>query len=89
MLEIGFIQQVANDVPQLIDKTDALAREIAQNAPLALRTATKVKRTSAAVKTAEAKESTQATRRTLDSTADCLEGLSSFAEKQDPVFTGR
>ena len=89
MLEMGFIQQVADDVPQLMDRTDLLAWQIAQNATLALRAAKKVKRTLAIGKTAEAMESAEAIRRTLDGTADCLEGLAAFAEKRDPIFTGR
>ena len=89
MLEIGFIRQVADDVPQLMDRADALARQIAQNAPLASRAAKKVKRTLAVTKTAEAVADAKAIRRTLDGTAGCPEGLPSFAEKRDPVFIGR
>lgn len=87
MLEMGLIQQVSDDVPQLMDRTDVLARQIAQNAPLALHAAKKVKRTLAMGKTADAMESAEAIRRTLIGTTDCLEGLAAFAEKRDLIFT--
>ena len=89
MLEMGFIQQVADDVPQLMDRTNVLARQIAQNAPLALRAAKKVKRTLSLMKTTEAMESAETIRRTLDGTSDCLEGLAAFAEKREPIFIGK
>lgn len=88
MAELGFLQHVVSDRAELDELADLLAGQIARNAPLALRAAKRVKQTLAASKTEEAMHAAEAIRRTLDGTADCLEGLAAFADKRDPVFTG-
>ena len=89
MAEVGFLNEVVADRAALEPRTDELASQIVRNAPLALRAAKRVKRELSAERTAAAMRRAEAIRRTLDGTDDCLEGLAAFAEKRDPVFTGR
>ena len=89
MQEMGFLHQVVNTSDQLQELAIALAGQIVRNAPLALRAAKKVKQEIAAQRTITAMETAETIRRTLDSTADCAEGLAAFAEKRDPVFIGQ
>ena len=89
MQEMGFLHQVVNTSDELQELAIALAAQVVRNAPLALRAAKKVKQELAAQRTITAMENAESIRRTLDSTADCAEGLAAFAEKRDPVFIGQ
>lgn len=89
MAELGFLHQVVDTHRELEDMARALADQIAQNAPLALRAAKKVKQMLASDRTGDALHRAETVRRSLDSTADCLEGLTAFAEKRPPVFIGK
>ena len=89
MQEMGFLHQTANTQDELRELATALSEQITRNAPLALRAAKQVKRELMAQQTAKAMETAESLRRTLDNTADCIEGLAAFAEKRDPVFAGQ
>ncbi len=88
MQEMGFLHHVVDTHDDLAEMANALASQIARNAPLALRAAKRVKRELAEKPTKEAMAAAETIRRTLDGTSDCLEGLAAFAEKRDPVFIG-
>ena len=83
------MHQVVDTHRELEDMARALADQIARNAPLALRAAKKVKQMLASDRTGDALHRAETIRRSLDSTADCLEGLAAFAEKRPPVFIGK
>ena len=89
MLEFGFLHQVVDTPSDLYELADALAVQVAQNAPLALRAAKKLKQELVLTKTNKAMQKAEEIRRKLDNTQDCLEGLDAFAEKRDPVFVGK
>ena len=89
MAEMGFLNGVFEENTALRAEVDALASQIAGNAPLALRAAKRVERELAAERTAAAMRQAEEIRRSLDDTEDCLEGLAAFAEKRDPIFRGR
>ena len=89
MQEMGFLHQVVNTPAELRELAISLAGQIARNAPLALRAAKKVKQELMAEQTAKSMVTAELIRRTLDSSADCIEGLTAFAEKRDPVFIGQ
>jgi methylglutaconyl-CoA hydratase len=89
MAEMGFLHEVVKNRDDLKERVGTLADQIAENAPLALRAAKKVKRVLASERIAAEMKRAEAIRHTLDSTDDCLEGLAAFNEKRDPIFKGR
>lgn len=89
MQDMGFLHHVVDTHEELTDMANALADQIARNAPLALRAAKRVKQKLAKKSTTEAMATAEAIRRTLDGTSDCLEGLAAFAEKREPHFLGQ
>ena len=88
MQEMGFLHHVVDTQDDMAEMANALAGQIARNAPLALRAAKRVRWELAEKPTNESMAAAESIRRTLDGTTDCLEGLAAFAEKRDPVFTG-
>jgi enoyl-CoA hydratase/carnithine racemase len=75
-----------------LDVLDTTARElgekIAANAPLAVRALKRALLASDGLPMREATEAVLAERRPLDQTRDYLEGITAFAEKRKPVYTG-
>lgn len=67
----------------------AMAAQIAANAPLALRAVKDALRVSTGAPAAEARVAVNERRMALDGTADYEEGLAAFSEKRPPQFTGR
>jgi len=86
--EMGLIEHVVPSL-QLMPRALELAREIAGNAPLAVRASKKLIRLGSETNFTVANELQEAIRETLEHTADCREGLAAFAEKRRPQFSGR
>jgi enoyl-CoA hydratase/carnithine racemase len=86
-LRVGLLNAI---VPSnsLMSEAMAKANEIAVSAPLAIRALKRALRASEGLPYEAASGIVAAERRTLDTTADYAEGLSAFAEKRDPRFTG-
>lgn len=72
-----------------IDTALALAREIAANAPLAVRAVKQAVEDSHGLSVEAARHVVMGYRVSLERTADYDEGLAAFAEKRSPDFTGR
>ncbi|MBI4182682.1 MAG: enoyl-CoA hydratase/isomerase family protein [Proteobacteria bacterium] len=86
--EMGLVDHVVPG-PRVLDKAMEIAREIAANAPLAVKAAKKLIRLSYETNLAVANEYQETVRQTLETTEDCREGLAAFAEKRPPRFKGR
>jgi methylglutaconyl-CoA hydratase len=86
--EMGLVEHVVPS-SQVMPRAIALAREIASNAPLAVRASKKLIRLASETNLTVANEFQEAVRETLEHTADCKEGLAAFEEKRSPKFTGR
>lgn len=86
--EMGLIEHVVPEA-ELMNKVMELAREIAANAPLAVKTAKKLIKFSFETNLAVANELQELARYRLEDTEDCKEGLAAFAEKRPPHFKGR
>ena len=84
----GLIDEVLPD-DRLIARATELARQIATNAPLALRAAKRLQRGLQQRFTEEGMTLAEKFRRPLDDTEDCWEGLRAFAERREPDFKGR
>lgn len=87
-LEMGLVEHV---VPKetVMDKTLELAREIAGNAPLAVKAAKKLIKLSYETNLVVSNEYQETVRQVLEYSEDCREGLTAFAEKRQPNFVGR
>jgi enoyl-CoA hydratase/carnithine racemase len=85
---IGLVDRLVP--PQAVLETaNELALSIAANAPLAVRAVKRALDESHARPLQEARGAVSALRAALDATADYEEGLTAFAEKRPPRFTGR
>jgi len=87
-LNMGLVDHV---VPRetLMEKALEIAREIAANAPLAVKAAKKLILLGYETNLTVANEFQEAVRQNLEHTQDCREGLNAFAEKRKPKFIGR
>jgi enoyl-CoA hydratase/carnithine racemase len=73
---------------QVVAAAQSLARGIAANAPLGVRAAKKLFDDIEHLSLFEGLEKSRAPRMALNATSDFKEGLTGFAEKRKPVFTG-
>lgn len=87
-VRIGLVSETTAP-DQLLDRALALARKVAQNAPLAVQAVRKLARQTAHLSDADAQEITELYWGALRDTADRTEGRQAFAEKRTPRFTGR
>jgi enoyl-CoA hydratase len=87
-LELGLINRV---VPRakLMEETMALANTIAKNAPLAVRVSKRVMKEAGELSDAEGWEINNAAVPEVFGSADAQEGPIAFAEKRDPIWTGK
>jgi enoyl-CoA hydratase/carnithine racemase len=87
-LRIGLVDRL--EAPErVVEAAIALAREIADNAPLAVRAVKQALAASAGRPPAESRPEVNALRAALDATADYAEGLRAFADRRPPEFQGR
>lgn len=86
--EIGLVEHVVPRA-QLMPKSLAIAREIAANAPLAVKTAKRLIRLSYESNLTVTNEYQEVAREVLEHTEDCREGLAAFAERRPARFRGR
>ncbi|MCC7016336.1 MAG: enoyl-CoA hydratase/isomerase family protein [Rhodospirillales bacterium] len=87
-LNMGLVEHVVPRA-QLMGKALEIARQIAENAPLAVKAAKRLIQLSYESPLAVSNEYQEAVRQNLEHTDDCREGLNSFAEKRKPRFSGR
>jgi len=85
---LGLLDEIVES-DTVLNRALERAREIAANAPLAVRAVKAALRASAGLELEQANEIVSRFRRPLDATADYQEGLAAFAEKRPPRFTGR
>lgn len=85
---IGFVQEIVEPGEQ-VDRAIAIAEEIANWAPLAIR-ATKASGTTYVLEGEKATiDGFPAIQRQLSATEDAAEGVQSFIERREPKFTGK
>jgi methylglutaconyl-CoA hydratase len=85
---IGLVEQIVS-LADLHSTVRALAEKIAANAPLAVRALKRALLASDGLPLAEATAAVLAERMPLDQTRDYLEGITAFAEKRKPQYTGK
>lgn len=86
-LACGLVERVV--APAALDETaDALAAQIRDAAPLAVRAVKRVLDVATDLPLAEALAYAETQRRPLDATRDYTEGLNAFAERRKPQFSG-
>lgn len=89
-LRIGLVQEVLSDAESAVNRAIEIATTIAEkSAPLGVRTTLKSAHMAQEFGEAAAIEQLRPDISTLLSTADGTEGLQSFIERRDAVFTGR
>jgi enoyl-CoA hydratase len=86
--EFGLIDRMV-EPNETMETAILLAEMIAQNAPLAVRAAKQALWESEGLPERSAQRVVQRRRRSLDTTRDYSEGLSAFAERRVPRFTGK
>jgi enoyl-CoA hydratase len=87
-LRIGLVQEVV-PAGDHVDRARALARRIASRAPLAVRATLATARAARAAAETAAAEHTRRVLPELWRSDDATEGLASFVERRDAVFSGR
>ena len=88
--DAGLVAQETYDTAEeLMEAAQALARDIAANAPLGVREAKRMFDEIEHLALADALEHSRGPRMALNDTNDFKEGVAAFAEKRKPVFTGR
>jgi enoyl-CoA hydratase/carnithine racemase len=85
---LGLLDEIVQS-DTVLDRALGIARQIAANAPLAVRAVKAALHESAGLPLDQANEIVGGYRRPLDATADYQEGLAAFAENRPPRFTGR
>jgi enoyl-CoA hydratase/carnithine racemase len=84
---IGLVERIA-PLESLSSAVTELAEQIAANAPLAIRALKRALARSDNLPIEQATSAVLAERIPLDQTRDYLEGITAFAEKRKPVYTG-
>ena len=87
-LTLGLINRVV-PAEQLMEESLALADAIAKNAPLAVRVSKRVMKQAGELPDAEAWAINNAAMPEVFGSADAMEGPIAFAEKRDPVWSGK
>jgi enoyl-CoA hydratase/carnithine racemase len=86
--EVGLVNQVV-PAGDLVPKAVALAQAIAANAPLSVRAAKRLVSIATEVGRTQAVAHANAVYETVYRSQDALEGPRAFAERRDPVWSGR
>jgi enoyl-CoA hydratase len=87
-LALGLINRVV-PADKLMEETMALATTIAKNAPLAVRASKRVMKQAGELPDAEGWTINNATVPEVFGSADAMEGPTAFAEKREPVWSGK
>jgi enoyl-CoA hydratase/carnithine racemase len=87
--QIGLVQELADDRGELFATADAIAAEIAECAPLAVRVIKEVVMSARDMTIEQAWKLAEAHHERMARSEDALEGPRAFAEKRKPVWKGR